>query len=119
MNLPMSLLQIAFIFFALIAAGGLLMAGLIAGKIGIPPWLGPVHGLGALAALGVLLAAVLKTPDAPQHAWWALYVFGAGFTGGVFLFRVLFRNRVPMLAMVAAHGSLGAIGLYLLYGAAF
>lgn len=114
----MSLTQIAFFFFAAIAAGGLLMAGMILGKIRIPAFLGPAHGVGGLAALAVLLVANLQGEATPERAWWALGVFAAGFSGGLLFFRVLFRNAAPIL-LVAGHGSVAAVGLYLLYGVAF
>lgn len=114
----MSLHQIAFLLFAAIAAGGLTMAGLIAAGIRIPSFMGPGHGLGGLAAAGTLLFANLRGGEAtPVQAWWALVVFTAGLIGGLLLFRVLFKNRTP-LALVAVHGSAGALGLYLLCGAA-
>lgn len=117
MNLTLT--QIAFVLFAAIAAGGLGMGVMIAAKARIPAYMGVGHGLGGLAALAVLFAANLQGGDAtPVLAWWALVVFLAGFTGGMLLFRVLFKDRAP-LALVAVHGSIGAIGLYLLYGAAF
>lgn len=114
----MQLIQIAFLFFAAIAAGGALMVGLIAAKKPIPGILPIGHGLGGLAALAVLLYALLQMDPAPVRAWWAFGVFATGFAGGVFLFRFVFRNAAP-LVMALGHGSLGVIGLYLLYGAAF
>ncbi len=114
----MNLTQIAFVLFALVAAGGLTMAAMIAAKIKIPSFMGPGHGLAGLAALGVLLAANLGGPVTPEHAWWAFGVFAAGLVGGVSLFRVIFKGKTPLL-MVAMHGSIGAVGLYLLYGVAF
>lgn len=114
----MSTIQIAFVLFAAIAAGGLLLAGLIAAKAPFPGFFGPAHGIGALVALAVLLYANITGDATPDRAWWAFGVFAAGLVGGFTLFRVLFRKRAP-LWMIAGHGSLGAVGLYLLYGAAF
>lgn len=117
--MDLNLTQIAFVLFAAIAAGGLTMAAIIAAKKNVPGFMGVGHGLGGLAALGVLFAANLKGGDAtPDAAWWALVVFLAGLIGGLLLFRVLFKGRTP-LALVAVHGSVGTVGLYLLYGAAF
>lgn len=117
--MDLNLTQIAFLLFAAIAAGGLLMTFMIAAKLRIPSFIGVAHGLGALAALGLLFAANLRGGDstAPM-AWWALIVFLAGFTGGMLLFRVLFKDKAP-LPLALMHGSIGAVGLYLLYGAAF
>lgn len=115
----MSLLQIAFLFFAAIAAGGLLMAAMIVFKARIPSYFGPAHGIGGLAALALLFFANLQLGDAtPPNAWWALGVFAAGLIGGLLFFRVLFKQTAP-LWLVAGHGSVAALGLYLLYGVAF
>lgn len=114
----MNLTQIAFVIFALVAAGGVTMALMIAAKKPIPSFMPPGHGLAGLVALAVLLAANLIGPDTTERAWWAFGVFAAGFSGAALLFRVIFKNKPPLL-MVAGHGSIGAIGLYLLYGVAF
>ena len=115
----MSLLQIAFFFFAAIAAGGVLMALLIVFKVKLPSYFSPAHGIGGLAALALLFFANLRLGDAtPESAWWALGVFTAGLIGGLLFFRVLFKQSAP-LWLIAGHGSLGIVGLYLLYGAAF
>ena len=115
----MTLTQIAFLLFAAIAAGGLTLTAIIAAGKRVPGFMAAGHGLGGLAALGTLFAANLLGGDAtPERAWWALVVFLGGLVGGLLLFRVLFRNKTP-LALVAVHGSVGALGLYLLYGVAF
>lgn len=114
----MNLTQIAFLFFAAIASGGLLMAGMIVGKMKIPSFVGPAHGLGGLAAVALLFAANLLGEGTPDRAWWALVVFTAGLVGGLLFFRVLFRNAAP-LYLVAGHGSAAALGLWLLYPVAF
>ncbi len=115
----MTLMQIAFWALAAIAAGGLLMTGLIAAKVRFPSFLGLGHGLGAIAATGLLFVANLRGEDTtPELAWWALGVFTAGIVGGLVLFRVLFRDNAT-LPLALMHGSLGAVGLYLLYQAAY
>lgn len=115
----MSLLQIAFLFFAAIAAGGVLMAALIVFKAKVPSFFPPSHGIGGLAALGLLFVANLQLGDStPTAAWWALGVLTAGLIGGLLFFRVLFKQSAP-LWLIAGHGSVAAVGLYLLYGAAF
>lgn len=115
----MSMLQIAFLFFAAIAAGGLLMAAMIVFKAKIPSYFPPAHGIGGLAALGFLFFVNLQLGDAtPENAWWALGVFTAGLIGGLLFFRVLFKQSAP-LWLIAGHGSVAAVGLYLLYGVAF
>lgn len=114
----MSLMQIAFLFFAAIAAGGLLMVGMIFAKIQIPSFLGPVHGLGGLAAVAFLLYACLQGDATPERAWWALGVFTAGLMGGLLFFRVLFPKSAPLL-LIGGHGSVAALGLFLLFPVAF
>ena len=111
----MTLTQLAFVAFAAVASGGLLMCGLIAAKRGIPAFLSAGHGLAGLACLGLLLAANLQGGDAtPALAWWALAVFTGGMIGGLVLFRVLFKHKAP-LWLAAVHGSVGALGLWLLF----
>lgn len=115
----MSHIQLAFLLFAAIAAGGVLMALLILAKIKIPSFIPPAHGLGGLAALAFLFWVNLQGGDAtPERAWWALVVFTGGFVGGLLFFRVLFKQSAPLF-LVAGHGSVAALGLWLLYGAAF
>lgn len=114
----MTLTQIAFLLFAAVAAGGLLMTLLIALKARIPAFIAVGHGLAGLASLAVLFVANLKGGEAtPALAWWALGVFTGGMLGGLLLFRVLFKDRAT-LALAAVHGSVGGLGLYLLYQAA-
>lgn len=115
----MTLTQLAFFAFAAIAAGGLGLTLLILLRVRFPSWLGMGHGLGGLASLALLLVANLRGGDAtPMQAWWALLVFLAGLIGGLILFRVLFKDRAT-LPLALMHGSVGGVGLYLLYGAAF
>lgn len=115
----MDLLKLALIFGAAIASGGLLLALLIGGRVRYPGLLATGHGLGGLALLALLFYANLHGGDAtPARAWWALGVLTAGFTGGMLLFRVLFRDRAT-LPLALMHGSLGSLGLWLLYGAVF
>jgi hypothetical protein len=114
----MNLTQIAFVLFAAIAAGGLGMALMIAAKVRLPSFFGPAHGLGGLGALAVLFIANLQGEATPTLAWWALGVFTAGLVGGLMLFRVLFPKNTPLL-LIAGHGSVAALGLFLLYGVAF
>ena len=115
----MTLPQIAFALFAAVAMGGLVMTLMILVRVRLPAFLGPAHGLGGLAALLFLFGVNLHSGDAtPTTAWWALGVFFLGFVGGLLLFRVLFKEKAP-LSLAALHGSIGAVGLYLLYSSAF
>ena len=115
----MSQIQLAFLLFAAIAAGGLLMAALVMAKVKIPSFIPPAHGLGGLAALAFLFWVNLQGGDATaDRAWWALAVFAGGFVGGLLFFRVLFKQSAP-LVLIAGHGSVAALGLWLLYGVAY
>jgi len=110
-----TLTQIAFLLFAAIAAGGLTMGAIIAFGKSPPSFMGVGHGLGGLAACATLFVANLQGGDAtPDMAWWALIVFTSGLIGGLLLFRVLFKGATPLF-LVAGHGSIAALGLYLLY----
>ena len=108
----MSLYALAFVIFAAIAAGGVLMAGLIGSGRPVPKQIPVAHGLGALAGLTVLLYANL-TGSPSELAWWAFGIFAAGSLGGLLLFKFVFKQGAPML-IIAGHASLGLVGLYLL-----
>jgi hypothetical protein len=114
----MTLERLAFLVFAAVALGGLSMGGLILARLKLPRGLGPLHGLGGLAGTGLLLAANLQHAAAAPRAWLALGVFAAGLAGGVLFFAILFRQRTPLF-LIAGHGSLALVGLYLLYPLAF
>ena len=80
-----------------------------------PAFMGVGHGIGGLVACAELFVANLQGGDAtPDAAWWALVVFTSGLAGGLLLFRVLFKGATPLF-LVAGHGSVAALGLYLLY----
>lgn len=115
----MNLFQLSFVLFALVASGGVLLTGLVASGVRFPSFIGTAHGVFALVSLCVLFAADLRGEQStPVLAWWALVVFVSGFVGGMVLFRIIFRNRAT-LPLALMHGSLGAVGLFLLYRAAF
>jgi len=111
----MTLLQIAFLLFALVATFGFLMFMLIAFRVRLPKFLRIGHGIAGFSALCFLLFALASAPNAPVHAWWALGLFAAGLLGGVLLFRLIFPQKSP-LVMIAGHGLIGLAGLYLLWG---
>lgn len=113
----MTLTQTSFAAFAAVAAGGILMTFMIGLHARIPRVFSDGHGLAGLFALSLLFAANLRGGESTTTtAWWALGILLAGFTGGMLLFRVVFRHRAT-LPLVAMHGSLAAAGLYLLYQA--
>lgn len=115
----MTLPQIAFVLFCAIALGGLLIAILHLCRIPVPAVLPPLHGLGGLTAAGLLLYANLAAPaPLPPEAWWAFGVLAASLLGGGLFFGLMYRRARPFL-LIAGHGSLGVIGLVLLYLAAF
>jgi len=115
----MSPIQWSLALFAAVAAGGLLMVALIATGTRIPRLLSDGHGLAGLAALIALFSVNLcGRASTPAIAWWSLGVFLGGFVGGLLLFRVIFKGRAT-LPLVSVHASAGALGLYLLFRAAF
>lgn len=115
----MSYQQDLVFFFAAVAAGGLLMAGLLAAKRPIPNLISTGHGLAGLVAVALLFVVNLKGREqTPDLSWWALGVLASGMVGGLLLFRVIFKNRAT-LPLAAMHGSLGLVGIYLLYRVAF
>lgn len=93
------------------------MAILLALKCRIPSVLSSGHGLLALVALSILLAANLTT-TINDLAWWAFGVLVVGFLGGGVLFRFLFRDRAP-LKLIAVHAMVGLTGIVLLGLSAF
>ncbi|WP_043769858.1 hypothetical protein [Algiphilus aromaticivorans] len=115
----MDWLQICFWVFAAIATGGAGLTALMATGVTIPGWLGTAHGMAALAGLALLFGVNLGLGDAlPALAWWALVVFIGGFVGGMLFFRVLMPGRAPVW-LALGHGSVGVLGLCLLYLATF
>lgn len=104
--------------FLAVAAGGSLMALMIATGRAIPRTISMGHGLFALTAVGALFAVNLwGEAQTPDLAWWAFAAFATGLTGGLLFFRVLFKEKAP-LWLALGHGSVGVVGLVLLYNAA-
>ena len=115
----MNLVQITFTVFLAVAAGGLLLAILVARNARIPAVLSTGHGLAGLLAICGLFAVNLHMGDVTtSRSWWALGVLLSGFIGGLLFFRVIFKDRAT-LPLVFAHGGVAAIGLYLLFSVAF
>jgi hypothetical protein len=115
----MNLTQWSFFLCAAVAAGGLLLATLIALRVRFPTAFGTAHGLFGLAALIVLFIVNLHGGAAtPPLTWWGLGALLGAFAGGLILFRTVFPGRAPV-PLVALHGGLALTGLYLIYRAAF
>lgn len=113
------MLQFSFVLFCLAAAGGASMFGLLLAKKNWPSWMGAGHGMFALVCLIILFIANLVGGDqTPALAWWALVVFLAGFSGGMLLFRYVFKGRATV-PLVLVHGGVNLVGLILLGNAAF
>jgi hypothetical protein len=111
----MNLQQISFAMFAAAASGGVLFTVLILLKKHYPRALAAGHGVLGVSALVVLGLALSKSATpVPATGWWAIGSLGAASCGGVLLFRVL-RPKGRRLLLALMHGSLGAIGLVLLY----
>ncbi|WP_152551457.1 hypothetical protein [Polycyclovorans algicola] len=114
----MSPWMVMFWWFLAVAAGGSLMVGMIATKRPIPRAISMGHGLFALVAVGALFTVNLwGEAQTPELAWWAFGVLTAGLIGGLLFFRVLFKDKAP-LWLALGHGSVGVVGLVLLYNAA-
>lgn len=111
--------MLAFWFFAAIAAGGLLMFGMIMQRKRYPGLLKLGHGLGALLGVCGLAYVNFSGGEATANsAWWALALFAMGMVGGVLFFRFLFPRSAPNW-LILGHGSLGGLALFFLYQAAF
>jgi hypothetical protein len=103
----------AFVILSLVAAGGLLMLGILLARLPIPSLLGALHGLGGLIGVAALYVAFSRTGFVDK-ALWPLGFLTAALVGGVVLFKLLFKQARP-LVFVLGHGGLAATGLYLLY----
>lgn len=114
----MSLVQIVFYIFCAIAFGGASIATAIWLNIRLPSVLPILHGLGGLVAIGLLAYVLAGMPSEASNLWWPFIILGAGFLGGVLFFRVLYPRKAPHF-LIAGHGLVGLIGLFLLYRIAF
>src|SRR5439155_19885841 len=109
-------MQLAAVFFALAALGGLTIAGIrLSGTPRPPTWLALGHG--AIAATGlVTLIYAAATQPLPRLALIALGCFVLSALGGVCIF-TFFHHRVkPLLfPLVFGHGSLSVLTSALLF----
>jgi hypothetical protein len=108
-------MQLAAIFFALAALGGLTMAAIRAsGRPRPPTWMALGHGAIAAAGLVTLIYAAL-TQTLPTAAQIALGCFILAALGGAMIF-LLFHLRgkpLPML-LIVGHGTIAVAGFVLL-----
>ena len=109
MNLPFAMPTISFGLLTLVAAGGLLMLIILLSRNKIPKILGIVHGLGGVAGVTLLWAALGAKDGLLPGA-----VLTAAMFGGILFFKGIFRVSRPLI-LVIGHGGLAGVGLYLLY----
>lgn len=114
----MSIVQIVFFIFCAIAVGGAGLAAAALLKIRLPVALPVLHGLGGLIATGLLAYALAGLPPQTPYLWWPLIILGAGLLGGALFFRVLYPRKAPYI-LIAGHGLVGLVGLFVLYRVAF
>jgi hypothetical protein len=113
-------MQLAAVFLALAALGGLTMAGIVAsGRPRPPTWLALGHGAIAATGLIALIYAAL-TQTLPTAAHIALGCFVLAALGGATIF-VLFHLRQKPLPMplIIGHGTIAVAGFVLLLLAIF
>jgi hypothetical protein len=65
-----------------------------------------------------IVTANLQNPATPGRAWLAFAVFAVLLVVGTVVLAIIYRKRAPLF-LVAGHGSVGLIALYLLYPLAF
>lgn len=115
----MTLIQSAYVALAAAASGGLLFVLLLVTGTRYPRWFGAGHGALGLLGLALMgLALFGQGAEYPARATWGFAVVTAALLGGATFFRLIHRDRRP-LPLALAHGGLAAIGLALLYPAAF
>jgi len=108
-------MQLAAIFLALAALGGLTMLVIRLRGVPLPPtWLALVHG--GIAAVGVvLLAYAAYDPGIPQLAQIALAVVILAALGGIFVFTTYHLKNLPLpVPLILGHGLVALTGLALL-----
>lgn len=112
------ILQTTTAMIAMLAAGGLLMAGIrFSGRPHAPSWLAMGHGFLATAALTLLIYAAF-TVGLPLLAQVALALFLMATCGGVLLNLGFHLKGVPLPKwLVVGHGALAIAGFLLLLSA--
>ncbi len=108
------MLSLALLIFVAVAVAGDVMAALTLTKRPIPTYATQGHMVTAAVGL-VVLALALFTGGGSHLAWISLAIFAAGFAGGYFMFAVLFAGKRAPIWAIVAHGSLGWIGIVVLY----
>jgi len=111
----MMMLKASALLFALAAAGGLLMAGIVfVGKRNPPIWLAFGHGLLAAAGLTLLVYPAV-TVGVPQNAFWAmLLLLGAAAGGGLMNLAYHWKQRPLPKGLLIGHMLIAVVGFALL-----
>jgi hypothetical protein len=108
-------MQLAAVYFALAALGGLTIAGIrLSGTPRPPTWLALGHG--AIAATGLItLIYVAATQPLPTIALVALGCFVLAAVGGLSIFVLFHRRAKPLpIPLLIGHGALALIAFVLL-----
>src|SRR4029078_675132 len=108
-------MQLAAVFFALAALGGITMVGIrLSGRPRPPTWLAIGHGSIAAAGLFTLIyaAATARLPTA-AHLALGCFVLAAG--GGTAIFALFHMREKPLpIPFIAGHGAIAVTGFVLL-----
>jgi len=109
------MLRASALLFALAAAGGLLMAGMVLlGKRNPPIWLAFGHGLLGAAGLTLLVYPAV-TVGVPQNAFYAMLLLLVAAAGGAILNQVYHWHQRPLpKGLLFGHLLLAVIGFALL-----
>jgi hypothetical protein len=108
-------MQLAALFFALAALGGLTLAGIrISGVPRPPTWMALAHGAIAATALITLLYAAATQP-LPTIAFVALGCFILAAAGGATIFVLFHLREKPLpIPLVIGHGAIAVTAFVLL-----
>jgi len=117
---PALMLKTATVLIAITAVGGAAQAGMrFSGAPHPPAWLAMLHGLLAAAGLTLLIYAAV-TLAVPATAQYAIGCFVVAALGGALMnLRYHWKNLPLPIPLMLGHAVLAAIGLVLLWMAAF
>jgi len=71
------------------------------------------HRYSAIAGI-IILAIVILFSDTTNLSIAAFVILLGAFFGGVFLFRLVFKNQLPPMLMIYGHGGIAIMGIVLL-----